>query len=68
MVHYVVLHAENRLMSWTHVALSSAVALSLSLALSFGLFHSVETPMRERIRRFASRQAAQPVLAPEPVS
>ncbi len=68
MVHYVVLHAEFRLLGWANAPLTAAIALGVSLALSSALFHWVEAPMRERVRQFASRRRAPRVLAPEAAS
>ena len=68
MVHYVVLLAEKHFLGWTNVALSLAVGLAATLALSFALFHWVETPMRNRIRRLGAPRPRTPrTLASEPV-
>jgi peptidoglycan/LPS O-acetylase OafA/YrhL len=68
MVHYVVLNAENHLLGWANVVLSLAVGLGATLALSFALFHWVETPMRDRIRRLGTPRPRTPrALAADPV-
>jgi peptidoglycan/LPS O-acetylase OafA/YrhL len=68
MVHYVMLRIENRFLGWTNVALSLAVGLAATLAMSFALYHWVETPMRRRIRRLSTPRPRIPrlPLAPEP--
>jgi peptidoglycan/LPS O-acetylase OafA/YrhL len=68
MVHYVVLRVETHFLGWTHVAVSLCVGLGATLAMSFALYHWVETPMRRRIRGAGAPRPRLPrlPLAPEP--
>jgi peptidoglycan/LPS O-acetylase OafA/YrhL len=50
MIHYVVLSAETRMVGWSNVAISLAIGLAITIAMSFALFHWIETPLRRLIR------------------